>query len=58
MKGQLIALEAMERLARANRAFHMALVGRGALDLAIRAAQARAGLAERVSILEGGDRIP
>jgi glycosyltransferase involved in cell wall biosynthesis len=53
MKGQLIALEAMERLARANRAFHMALVGRGALDLTIRAARARAGLAERVSILEG-----
>jgi hypothetical protein len=53
MKGQLIALEAMERLTRANRAFHMALVGHGALDLTIRAARARAGLAERVSILEG-----
>ena len=52
MKGQLIALEALERLARSGRDFHGTLVGRGALELTIRAARARAGLTERVTIVD------
>lgn len=52
MKGQLFALEAVERLARAGRSFHMALVGSGAFDLTIRTARARAGLSERVAIVD------
>lgn len=52
MKGQLFALEAVERLARTGRSFHMALVGSGAFDLTIRTARARAGLSERVAIVD------
>ena len=52
MKGHVIALEAVERLARAGRSFHVALVGQGMLDLIIRTARARAGLTERVAIVD------
>ncbi len=52
MKGQLIAIEALERLARAGRDFHGALVGRGALELTFRTARARAGLSERVVVVD------
>ena len=52
MKGHVIALEAVERLARAGRPFHVALVGQGMLDLIIRTARARAGLTERVAIVD------
>jgi glycosyltransferase involved in cell wall biosynthesis len=52
MKGQMIAIEAVEALARAGRSFRVALVGRGVLDLTIRTARARAGLTERVTIVD------
>jgi glycosyltransferase involved in cell wall biosynthesis len=53
MKGHVFAIEALERLARAGRPFHAALVGQGALDLTIRTARARAGLTERVTMVDG-----
>jgi glycosyltransferase involved in cell wall biosynthesis len=53
MKGHAVVLEAAVRLARAGRRFHLALVGRGALDLAIRTLRVRMGLTDRVSIVDG-----
>ena len=53
MKGQTLALEATARLARAGRAFHLTLVGGGAMNLAIRALRARLSLADRVTIMDG-----
>ena len=52
MKGHLVAIEAVEALARAGRAFSVALVGSGVLELTIRAARARAGLTERVTLVD------
>jgi glycosyltransferase involved in cell wall biosynthesis len=53
MKGHVTAIEAVEALARAGRSFPVALVGGGALELIIRTARARAGLMERVVIVDG-----
>jgi glycosyltransferase involved in cell wall biosynthesis len=53
MKGHTVALEAAARLARAGHAFHLVLVGGGALHLTIRALRVRLGLAERVTIMDG-----
>lgn len=53
MKGHAVALAAAAELARRGRHFHLALVGRGALDLIIRTQRTRLGLADRVSIVDG-----
>jgi glycosyltransferase involved in cell wall biosynthesis len=53
MKGHAVALDAVAKLAAAGRRFHLALVGGGAMDLAIRTLRVRLGLTERVSIVDG-----
>lgn len=52
MKGHAVALEAAAELARRGRRFHLALVGRGNLDLIIRTQRTRLGLADRVTIVD------
>ncbi|HKZ04020.1 MAG TPA: glycosyltransferase, partial [Methylomirabilota bacterium] len=52
MKGHAVALAAAAELARRGRPFHLALVGRGNLDLIIRTQRARLGLADRVTIVD------
>ena len=52
MKGQAVALAAAAELARRGRRFHLALVGRGSLELTIRTLRTRLQLAERVSIVD------
>lgn len=53
MKGHTVALEAVARLAESGQKFHLALVGRGMLDLAIRTTRVRLRLTERVTIVDG-----
>lgn len=53
MKGHTVALEAVARLARAGRAFHVAMVGGGSMHLQIRALRTRLDLAHRVTIMDG-----
>jgi glycosyltransferase involved in cell wall biosynthesis len=52
MKGHTVALAAAAELVRRGRRFHLALVGRGALELIIRTQRTRLGLADRVTIVD------
>lgn len=53
MKGHAVALAAAAEVARRGHRFHLALVGRGMLDLEIRTLRTRLGLADQVSIVDG-----
>ena len=51
MKGHATVVDAAERLAGAGRPFHVAFVGRGPFEAAIRERTERAGLTKRISFL-------
>jgi len=58
MKGQGIAIAAAAELRRRGRAFHLALIGRGAFEAHLRRAVAAAGLERQVSFVDFVEDLP
>jgi glycosyltransferase involved in cell wall biosynthesis len=58
MKGHQVAIDAAARLAGAGRAFHMAFIGRGALEARVRATIVAAGLERSISVVGFVSELP